>query len=505
MRDRRFAFVLTASFLAGLTACGPAARSHDEITVMQTEAPRSMDPANETATYTTAVLDPMYQGLTGFNEQLQIVPVLATELHSNAEGTRWKAHLRSGVLFHDGTRFDVQSAVLSFRRLLSLERGLAASGLFRSLVRDVAACGDSDVCFSLKSPYAAFPSLLTIYPIVSPTADRRGELDQHAVGTGPYRFVRWNTGESVLEERNPTYWGSPAPFKRIRWLWSTESALMNMALVAREVDLVNPLPPVFAEALSHSKRVRLVQGKSLAVFWMALNVKSKPLDDIRVRRALNYATDRNAIIRSQLRGYGVSANSPLAPADFAYAPETQGYAYDPQKARSLLTQAGYPHGFTLNVVAQEGQVNIMQALAGMWAQVNVTLQIQQMESGVYAQTIFGNPQQKQRQNVQAVFASWAASSLDPDQQLSPLYRTISWSPQGANLGFYSNPALDILLDRARAELDGTKRKALYALAQQMITDDAPHVLLYYSTDLAAEGRSLLGPWIFPGGQVRLQP
>jgi glutathione transport system substrate-binding protein len=386
-----------------------------------------------------------------------------------------------------------------------VHRGLAASSTFRAVVREVAACGAWDICFFLKAPFAALPSLWTITPIVSPRADLQGHLDKHAVGTGPYRFVDWKTGEYVLEERNLNYWGPAPPLKRIRWLWSTESALMNMALLAREVDLVSPLPPVFAEALGHSRRVKLIQGKSSAVFWVALNTKLRPLDDVRVRRALNYAVDRDALIRSQLRGYALPANSPLAPADFAYSAATRGYHYDPGKARSLLAEAGVPHGFTLNVIAQEGQVNIMQALSGMWAQIGVTLQIQQMETGVYSQTIFGDPEQKQHQNVQAVFASWASSSLDPDQQLGPLYRTSSWAPGGANVGFYSNHVLDELLDQARAQLDETQRKALYARAQQIISDDAPHVLLYYSRDLAADRASLSGPWIFPGGEVRLSP
>jgi glutathione transport system substrate-binding protein len=278
---------------------------------------------------------------------------------------------------------------------------------------------------------------------------------------------------------------------------------MNMTLLAREVDLVNPLPPVFAEALRRNKSIKLIEGKSLAVFWVALNVKSKPLNDVRVRRALNYATDREALIRSQLRGYGLPANSPLAPAEFGYDPETRGYEYSLNKARALLHQCGLDKGFSLNVVAQEGQVNMMEALAGMWAKVNVQLHIRQLETGVFAQTIFQDPQAKAEGNIQAVFASWASASLDADHQLGPVYKTDAWAPNGANLGFYSNAVLDRLLDQAKAELNVETRKELYARAQQMISDDAPHVLLYYSKDLAAERRSLTRPWLFPGGQLRL--
>ncbi len=486
----------------GLISCNPIKRPAGEIVIMQTEAPRSMDPGNQTATYTTAVLAPMYEGLTRFDQDLRIVPALATELKANSDGTIWTARLRPNVFFHDGSRLDPRAAAASFSRLLDPARGLAAGTSFRAAVEAVKPCGDEQLCFYLKQPYAAMPSLLAVTPVVSPVGDRRGDLDRQADGTGPYVFAGWKTGEYVLEKRNAHYWGPRPKLSSLKWIWSTEPALMNMALVAREIDLVNPLPPVFAEALRSNKRIRLIEGKSAAVFWIALNVLSKPLNDVRVRQALNYAIDRNALIRSQLRGYGLPANSPLAPAEFGYDAAVAGYPYNLSKARALLASAGYAGGFALNIAVQEGQASVVQAIAGMWARVNVTLNIRQMETGVYAQSIFGNPQQKRDQDIQAVFASWSAASLDAEYQLGPLYRTKSWSPAGANLGFYSNSQLDAILNAAARELNVTRRKHLYTEAQQIISRDAPHVLLYYATDLAAERATLEGPWIFPGGEVR---
>jgi glutathione transport system substrate-binding protein len=463
-----------------------------------------MDPGNHTATFTRSVLDPMYEGLTRFNQQLQIVPALATELKASSDATIWTAKLRQNVFFHDGSRLDPAAAAASFTRLLDPARGLAGASSFRAAVQTVKPCGPEEICFFLKQPYAAMPNLLAITPIVSPLGDLKRDLDRRADGTGPYVFSEWKTGDYVLEKRNEHYWGPKPKVRLLKWIWSTESSLMNMALVAREIDLVNPLPPVFAEALCSDKNVRLIEGKSAAVFWIALNVLSKPLNDVRVRRALNYAIDRNALIRSQLRGYGLPANSPLAPADFAYDPAIRGYAYDLAKAKALLSSAGCTHGFSLNLAVQEGQTGIAQAIAGMWAQVNVTLNIRQMETGVYAQSIFGGPQQKRDQDIQAVFASWTSSSLDAEYQLGPLYRTKSWAPAGANLGFYSNGRLDAILNAAARELDLNRRKELYAQAQEIIITDAPHVLLYYSKDLAAARATLKEPWIFPGGEVQLE-
>ena len=494
---------LVALLVSLLVGCRPLRRSTANLVIMQTEAPRSMDPADHTETYTSAVLDPMYEGLTRFNQQLQVVPALATSWRSAADGMTWTVALRANVRFHDGTPFNADAVLASFNRMIDVKRGLAGASNVRRTVESVHALDPLTVSFRLKAPFAAFPQLLAVTSMISPAADRNGYLSRHAVGTGPYRFAEWKTGEYVREVRNEEYWWKKLRSAELRWMWTTEPALMNMAVLAGEVDLVNPLPPVFADAMRHNQKVRLLSGESSAVFWVALNTRYKPLGDVRVRRALNYATDRVNLVRSQLRGYGRPASSPLSPAIANYDAGVKGYPYDPGKARALLAAAGYPDGFQLSMAVQENLVNFAEVLQGMWAQVHVTLTIQRLESGVFSQTIFGTPEQKAATRTDSVFASWASPTLDAERQLGPLFRTRNWSPVGANLGFYSNPKLDRLLDQAAAELDPVKQHAFYKDAQQIISDDAPHVLLYSAVDLAAVRENVSDLWLFPGGQVEL--
>jgi glutathione transport system substrate-binding protein len=488
---------------ASLLGCGHPPPPESRITIMQSEPPLTMDSGDHTASLTADVLDPIYESLTSFGEDLQVVPCLATKWSVDASGTRWTLHLRQDVHFHDGTPFDAPAVVSAFTRLLDPHRGLAGGSRLRPVIAGVQATDAATVLFTLKTSYASFLSMLAVTPIVSPAADQQGILSRHAVGTGPYKFLEWKTGEYVLEQRNDKYWGPRPAAAQLKWMWTSEPMLMNMSVVAGQADIVNPLPPIFGQALARNRRVKLIQGGEARVFWMALNVKIRPLDDLRVRKALNYATDRAALVRTQLRGYGTPANSPLAPADFAYDSQVKSYAYDPGQAKALLAQAGYGGGVTLKAVVQEADAGLLEALQGMWAKVNVNLQIDKMETGVFSQAIFGSPQQKAEQGINCVFASWSAEDLDPDYQLSPLYRTRSWSPAGANLGFYSNPNLDTLLDKAAGELDTAKRAALYAQAQQIISDDAPHVLLYYSRDLAAlhSGSRIERIRLLPGGRV----
>ena len=489
-----------------LLGCGPAPPPESLVTIMQLEAPLTMDPADHTASLTMDVLDPIYDCLTRFDQNLDVAPSLATKWSVDSSGTRWTLQLRKGVHFHDGTPFDARAVVDSFNRLLDPDRGLAAASRVRSIVKRVTATGPDTVLFTLANSYASFLRVLAVTPIVSPSADREGKLSRQAVGTGPYKFVEWKTGEYVLEERNEQYWGPRPVIKQLKWIWTSEPVLMNMSVLAGAADIVNPLPPIFAEALSRNRKVKVIQGSEARVFWVALNTKNKPLDDIRVRQALNYATDREALVRTQLRGFGTPANSPLAPADFAYDPQTRGYPYDLERAKALLAKAGYPNGFTLKIAVQEADAQLVEALQGMWANAHVNLQIDQMEHGVFSQAIFGSPQQKAQQGIDCVFASWASDDTDPDYQLDLLYRSDQWSPAGANLGFYSNPHLDALLESAAAELNTEKRIALYRQAQQIISDDAPHVLLYYARDIAAEhlGTVPTPVRLLPGGRVEFE-
>jgi glutathione transport system substrate-binding protein len=496
----------SAILVCGVVGCRPSPPPESRITIMQSESPLTMDPADHTASLTMDVLDPMYECLVRFDQNLDIVPSLATQWSVDSSGTKWTVELRKGVRFHDGSAFDAQAVVDSFNRLLDPERGLAAASRVRAIVKRVAATGPDTVVFTLASSYASFLRVLAVTAIVSPSAEKQGKLSRQAVGTGPYRFLEWKTGEYVLEERNEQYWGPRPTVKQLKWIWTSEPVLMNMSVLAGAADVVNPLPPIFAEALSRSRKVKTIAGAETRVFWVALNTKSRPLDDVRIRQALNYATDREALVRTQLRGFGTPANSPLAPADFAYDPQTRGYPYDLDRAKALLARAGYPNGFALKIAVQEADAQLVEALQGMWAKIHVDLEIDQMENGVFSQAIFGSPQQKAQQGIDCVFASWASDNTAPNYQLDPLYRSDEWSPKGANLGFYANPHLDVVLEKAAAELDDEKRKALYREAQQTISDDAPHVLLYYARDIAAEhvGSVPIPVRLLPGGRVEFE-
>lgn len=495
---------LLATAMIGTATLAPVIAQ--ELTVMQSEAPRSMDPGDQAATFTNALHAPMYEGLIKRMPDLSLAPGLATEWAPNEDGTEWTFTLREGVVFHDGTPFDADAVVHNFERHLDTDRGLAASGRLRTFLESVEKIDDYTVKFHLKNPYPAFLNIMTINSglMVSPAADEAGTIGSAAVGTGPYRLAEYRSGEFVLQEKFEDYWGdNEASVDTIRWTWSSEPSVLSMALQTGDADVINPVPPVFAAPIQANPELDLHVSDGSAVFWVALNVQSEELSDVRVRQALNFATDRDGIINAIMSGYAVPANSPLATVSEAYNPDLNPYPHDLDRARELLAEAGYEDGFSMSVVVQEQEARIGEVLQAMWAEIGVDLDVRRMESGVWSDAAFGDPEKKAAEGVDAVIASWSSGVNGPDLQFRPLYATESFAPTSANLGFYSNEEFDAMLDQAAATVDETERNAIYGEMQEIINEDAPHVLLYVSQDLYATRPGVENVWVIPGGLVRV--
>ena len=499
---------LLTTYMAGalLAVLAVPAQAQTTLTVLQAEGPRSMDPGDHTAAVTGTILEPMYEGLVQRDRQMKIAPQLATSWTTGEGGRVWTFKLRPGVTFHDGTPFNAEAVVHSFQRFLDPKRGLAAAGRINAVLASAKATDDMTVEFTLKSPYAGFLALLatSASKIVSEKADEAHNLGLVPVGTGAFRFVTWKSGDYVMEARNDSYWGEKPKLDQIKFIWSGETSVLNMSVQSGAADVVYPLPPVFAQVIKANPHLKLFDTVGSFVFWVSLNTKLPPLDNVKVRQALNFATDRQGLVNALLRGYGQPANSPLAPTNPDYDAGLATYSFDIARAKQLLAEAGLPNGFTLSVAVQERDASIAQALQGMWSKAGVTLDIRRQEGGVWTKAAFANPDAKKADNLGSTIASWSSGTFNADLQLRPLYHTASWAPGGANLGFFSDPALDQLIDQGAAELDDAKAKVIYGAAQKLINEEAPHVLLYYTRDLLATSDKVSNVWMQPGGLITVQ-
>jgi glutathione transport system substrate-binding protein len=471
------------------------------VTIMQGEPPESLEPGNMGGTYNMSVLATMYENLVALDEDLNRVPGLATEWSASEDGLTWTFKLREGVTFHDGTPFDATAVKFTFDRLLDEQLGLGSGGRFRPVIDEVVIVDPFTVEFHLKMVYPAFPGLVAIMHsgIVNPNPDVQGTLDTQGSGTGPFMFSEWRTGEYVLQAAYDGYWGDKAQVDEIKWIWSAEPSVGNMALLSGDADVVNAPAPIFAQQMAANPELVLHESKSSRVYWAALNMEMEPFDDVKVRQALNYATNREALVGALMFGYGSPANSPLGEAVFGYDDTLLPYPYDIERARELLAEAGYSDGITVQIFVQEQEAPVAQALQAMWAEAGVTLNVTRLETGVMSDVSFGSPEEKAEVGANLIISSFSSATLDADVQLRALYHTASWSPTDANAGFYSNPELDAILDEASSISDEDARRALYLEAQNIINEDAPHVLLYKPVDLFATRAGIDGIWVRPGG------
>ncbi|WP_437887340.1 ABC transporter substrate-binding protein [Phytobacter sp. V91] len=492
------------SILAGVLAVGGVTSLQAAtLNVMQNEAPRSMDPGDQTATFTDTVLKPMYEGLVDLSPEYKIEPALATSWKMSDDGKVWTFTLRKNVVFHDGTPFNADAVVVNLQRHIDTKRGLAASSRMRNVVASVKKIDDETVEITLKKVYPSFLNLLTggSAKMVSPEAEKAGTIGRKADGTGPYMLQEYKAGEYVLQKKNPHYWGKNDGPDQIKWTWSSEPSVMNMALLSGQVDVINPVPPQFGLQLKSNPQIKLEEGEGASVFWLALNTEQKPLNDARVRQALNFATDKDALLKAVMFGFASAANSPLAPVNEGYDSTLNEYPYNVDKAKTLLKDAGYPQGFDMNIAVQGPDARTAQILQAMWGKVGVKVNIQQMESGVWSKAAFAPVSEKLANHTDSVLASWSSGLNGSDLQLRPLYHSQSAAPVGANLGFYKNQVVDELLDKASSTMDDKERIADYVQAQKVIMQDAPHVMLYFQNDLYATRSGIKGVRMEPGGEI----
>lgn len=498
---------LAAGFLPARGELLHAAESRvAELTIMLAEPPRSMDPADQSATATRSVLAPFYETLVRQDETGALHPALATAWTSSADGLRWRFAIRPGLRFHDGTTCDAAAVAASLRRLIDPKAALAGSGIFREIISS-AEQEAGDVVVTLRHPYAEILPLLSVTQaaIVSPRAAARGDLGRHADGTGPFVFVAWRQGKDVQAARNPAYWGPPPALDRLRWIWSPEPSVLNMALQTGDADIVDPLAPVFARLYAAGERGATVAGvrraPGAALFWAALNTKLPPLDDSRVRRALGLAIDRDALVAGLLHGFGRPACHALTP-DIAGARSCapgEARAHLAQ-ARALLAEAGHGSGFTIAVAVQEPEEPIAEALQAMWRGIGVTLEIRRQEAGVWVQSAFAPPEAKRRAGTGMIITSWSAPFI-ADLQLRPLYASVSAAPAGANLGFFSDDAVDAAINAVAEERDPAIRRQTLDDLQARLDVQAPILPLYNADTVYGVRRGVEGVTALRDGEI----
>lgn len=489
--SRRSAAFLRGLAAAAVLAAAPAAHAKD-LTVAISSTLTTLDPWNAPDIMSRNVASSIYEGLMRFDESMKPVPALAESYSISPDGLVYEFKLRAGVKFHDGTNFDAAAVKANFDRALNPERPASRASYFKMIDR-IEVVDPLTVRFVLKTPTGGFLARLAMSAaaMVCPSylakyAENKG-LTNRACGTGPYTLVEANPAARVVVKKNPSYRIAGLPkLDGITWMPVVEASTRAAMLKTGEADVISSVPLEAFASLQAEPGLVVQEVPALMQKHLDLNNYHKPFNDPRVRQAVNYAINKDALIKVALRGHGTVAEG-LYTKDYPGAAKLGPWPYDPKKARELLAQAGYPNGFETTLWSEYNDATAaktVQFIAQQLRQVGIRVKTQLLEPGIRSELIY-DVDGPAASTSRMVLSGWSGGTVDPDLVLRSLLDSREMPPKFFNTAYYNNPAFDKLIDEALAEPDAQKRDALYKEAQTMVWNDAPWAYLFFETATVA--------------------
>jgi len=479
--------ILAAVLAAVLLAVAPLAFAQtppNALIVGQIAEPKSLDPQAVTAVNDFRILVNVYDGLTRYKEgTLEVEPSLAESWNISEDGKTYTFKLRSGVTFHDGSPFNAEAVKFNFDRMLDEKHPYHDTGpfplaFFFSSVEKVTALDDLTVEFKLSEPYAPFLSNLA-YPtglIVSPEAVKKYGKDfgRHPSGTGAFKFAEWQANSRVVITRNEDYWDGAPPLEAIIYRPITDANTRIAEMLSGGLDVMVEVPPDSLKQFRDDPTFTVHEQIGPHLWFLILNTKEGPFADKKIRQAVNYAVNKKALVENVLQGTAEIAAGPTPPAfAWAYNEDVEPYPYDPERAKQLLSEAGYD-GKELTFYVTEGGSGMLDPVAmGTAIQadlkaVGIPAKIETYEWNTFLGKV--NP----GLDGKADMAEMAWMTNDPDTLPFLTLRTDASPDKGGfNSGYYSNEKVDELLSEARAANSQEKRAELYKEMQEIVHEDAP--------------------------------
>lgn len=452
----------------------------EQLTMAFSVDPSTMDPHMHVNRYVLDTQNQCYEQLVHRDPTAKIIPGLATGWKQVNDRT-WRFELRKNVKFHGGEPFDAESVKYSYDRIMDPNQKSPMASSLR-LAEKISIVDPHTIEILTKAPWPVLPAYLSLYTNIANKAWLSSKGDQFAArnvnGTGPFKLVEWRKSDYIKMTRFDEYWGGPAAVKHVTIRPIPDANTRVLALQKGEVDIVQDLPPALADEVKKSAELRVSAVPSVRVHFMVFRTDQKPFDDPRVRQALNYAVNKEAITKQLLRGYAHPLTQVLTPAMVGYNPGVPGYPYNPDKAKALLREAGYPKGFSTEMSAPSLQSDIMEAVAGNLKEVGVDVSMRAEEQKVNYENLI------KRKATPIHYLSWGNWNLfDADGSVPYLLLPDSqWC-------YYTPPARFVELNRfASTTMDAKKRVEAYHELMKIAQAEAPVLLLHQQFDINAANR-----------------
>jgi peptide/nickel transport system substrate-binding protein len=443
--------------------------------------PDQLDPQKTSAYFSFEVLENVYDTLVEPDQNLEMRPALAESWETSADQLTWTFHLRKGVTFHDGSPFSAGDVVYSYQRIIDEQ----LSNAYRfSAVAGVSAPDALTVKITVKQPT---PNLLVNIggfkgmAIVQRKNVETGAIATHPIGTGPFAFKTAKGGDSITLVANRSYWGGAPAISGVTFRFIPEPSTALSALQAGEIDWTDSVPTQRVDELKGDNSITLGLTPSNDYWYLALNEARRPWNDPRVRQAIAYGIDRDAIVAAT--SYGTATANQLAiPQGSPWYTDYRNYTHDIDKAKSLLSQAGVKEQ-TLEMMATSEYpetVTAAQIIADNLAALGITVKIRTVDFATWLDD-------QNKGNFDMLMMGWLGN-IDPDDFYYAQHHTGGKS----NAQKFSNPQVDALLDAGRTETNREVRKSDYARAATVIADQASYIYLYNPSVIQAWSKRLSG-------------
>jgi peptide/nickel transport system substrate-binding protein len=468
--------------LVGLAlAQGPAPVHGGSLTVAIVADPPGWDPSASTSQEIPRVVyHNVFEGLVRFDADGEIVPALATDWQVAGDGLTWTFTLRPGVVFHDGSDFTVDDVIAKFERAMDPDSGHTNPGYYAAIESVESAMDGTAVVFTLERPSRSLLyNLARPDSIIYPAGTHQTQRTQ-PIGTGPFRFARYVEGSEVRLERFEDYHQDGLPYlDEVVYRIISDPNTRFAALQAGDIDIAALAPEQYQLAVANPD-LQATVGTATAEITMALNNERAPLDDVRVRQAITHAIDKDAIVQGAMFGLGTVIGSHMTPAEAYYVDLTDTYPYDPERARELLAEAGYPDGFTVDFELPEPYANERRSgevVAQYLRDVGIDVNLSVVEWGTWIERIF----------------------LGGDYDMTIIGHS---EPRDINVygnpGYYyryDNPRVRELLEEAETAPTAEAETEAYQEIARIIAEDAVNVWLFSAPFIVGMQNDVHGFWL----------
>ncbi len=508
--------LLCAASLAAVLASPAAAQ---ELTIGAAAEPSALDPHYHNLGPNNAMRRHMFESLLLQDENQRLHPGLATS-YEPLDDTTWEFKLREGVTFHDGSPFTAKDVIYTVCRIPTVENSPSSFTVYTKGIAGMQAKDPHTLIITTDGPFPLLPVEVSAWGVISAAANGvTGDIGfsrdgctgagdypkteafnsgAAAIGTGMYRFKEYTRGEKIVFERNENYWGEKADWATVTFRPITADGPRVAALLAGDVDMIDKPPLQDLERIKN-EGFQVAQGLSNRVIYLHMDQEQEPtpgvtdtdknpFKDARVRKAVSMAINREAIVARIMGGVAVPAGELLPPGMFGSSSDAKPTPYDPDMAKKLLAEAGYPDGFGLTIGSPNDRyindAQVAQAVAQMLTRVGIETQV----DAVTASTFF---KRRNQYEFSMYLAGWGSATGEMSSPLRALIATQNKDKGygGTNRGRYSNPELDALIDKALATVDDDKREAVLREASKLAMSDFAILPLHFEVT----------PWAFRKG------